>query len=587
MSTIFQRLQIQLFVILTSLLFTSCQKRPSYTESYIIKKNGLYGLIDSTGKEIVAPRFLSITPIRKDGVALAIIDTIYTSFRDSSSIGIRNIPVLNIKYGYITSEDKFLFPQPSYSKIKIDGLIDTIQAYTWFYQQSSFYGGLAVVQDTTTFLYGYIGMNGDTIIPAKYRKANQFYEGRAAVQLDYNVDNNHRGKWGLINPQGENVCDFVFSDLETPFNGRAIARILLVEKTESDSVEIGGEIIEDNNDNIYFEKSISPRYTSKKCVVDENGNIINDNLSVMYTYSSFSKDKISVAIPNRIGELLGLGYRFINKDGEFISPLDINEITEQRAKEIIESKHFLNELLPYDIKFSNATWFEEGYAAVNLGKAWGYIDSMLIPRGNSKYPVFENALPFHHGLAGVKLNGKFGYINKDFDIVIPFKYDSCAIAGKNLCRVYGGKKSDTGYSIISYINRDGKVVWQNVDGFYWKIDDENNYRGWRDFEYDYIGKNYAPVLICICIFATIVIIFVLSKHYKKRLFHKKDDNTAKIRAKESISQTETFNATFQGNTIASEKSLQIESNKQNPQMQNMQKDSKPSIDDRLNNLLNL
>lgn len=518
------------FLLLTLFTLIACEREPAYVDSYVIEKGGLYGLIDSTGNEIVEPRFLYIEPIQKDGVALAIIDTIYTSVRDSSFLGIRNIPVLNIKYGYITSEDKFLLPEPSYVKIKIESYMDSVRAYSRFCEEASFYGGLAVAQDTTTFLYGYIGLNGDTLIPTQYRTATRFNEGRAAVQLDYKEGVNDSGKWGLINPDGEKACDFVFDQIETPVNKRAIAFITTVDKEEGG--EIAGEVSLDKNGNVYIDKSKatiieasdSPTFSTTIFLVDENGKIINESMNMMYQFSNFSKDGIAVAIPNRIGELFGAGFRFISKDGEFIEGLDANDISEEQTEKILESKYFLGELLPKDIEFVDATRFTEGYAAVNLGKAWIYIDKQLIPRGNEKNPIYEYALPFSHGLAGIKLNGKYGYINTEFNVVIPCKYDSCAIAGKNLCRVYGGRKTENSYSIISYIDRNGKVIWQNVnyEGNYWEKEIGNTKQDWRDFKYTYIGKNYLPLFIIVSIVAIIVIILIVSRRHKKKYAQDKE-----------------------------------------------------------------
>ena len=524
MKSICKNISKGVLLILTLFTLIACEREPAYVDSYVIEKGGAYGLIDSTGNEIVEPRFLSIEPIQKDGVALAIIDTIYTSVRDSSFLGIRNIPVLNIKYGYITAEDKFLFPEPSYIKIKIEDYMDSIRAYSRFCQETSFYGGLAVAQDTTTLLYGYIGLNGDTIIPAKYRSASRFNEGRAAVQLNYKEGLNGSGRWGLINPEGNNVCDFVFNQIETPVNKRAIASITTVNKQEGGAIE--GEISVDENGKAYVDKSKatvieasdSPTFSTTIFLVDENGKIINENMNMMYQNSKFSKDGIAVAIPNRIAELFGAGFRFISKDGEFIEGPDVNNITEEQAKKIVESKYFLGELLPTDIEFADATRFTEGYAAVNLGKAWTFIDKQLIPRGNDENPIYENALPFSHGLAGIKLNSKYGYINTEFNVVIPCKYDSCAIAGKNLCRVYGGRRTENGYSIISYIDRSGKVIWQNVnyEGNYLKKEVGKTKHDWREFRYTYIGKNYFPLFIIVSIVAIIAIILIVSRRHKKR-----------------------------------------------------------------------
>lgn len=583
-----------IFIILTALIIAACQREPSYVDSYVIKKDGLYGLIDSTGNEIVKPRFLSIEPIQKDGVALAIIDTIYTTVRDSSFLGIRDIPVLNIKYGYVTSDNKFLLPNPSYAKIKIENFMDSARAFSRFCQETSFYGGLAVAQDTTTFLYGYIGLNGDTIISAKYRTAYKFNEGRAAVQLEYQKGLTGSGKWGLINPDGNKVCDFIFNQIETPVNKRAIASITTINKQETETID--GEINLDSNGNAFINKSKAttieasddPIFSTSIFLVDENGKIINENMNMMYQYSNFSKDGIAVAIPNGLAELFGAGYRFITKDGEFLKTLDANNITEEQAEKIINSKWFLGELLPEDIEFVDATRFTDGYAAVNLGKAWIYVDKQLIPRGSEENPIYEDALPFSHGLAGIKLNGKYGYINNEFDVVIPCKYDSCAIAGKTLCRVYGGKKTDNGYSIISYINRNGKIVWQNVnyEDSYLKQADRKAIHISDDYDYSYIGKNYLPLYLIISLLTAIVIVSIILKRRKNNSNFKNakvvlnndvnNDTNIQIKSEHQLSKIQPIN-----NLTVDEK-RELNDN-------NIKKTAKPtpSIDERLDDLLDI
>jgi len=574
----------------------ACERIPTYVDSYVIEKGGLYGLIDSAGNEIVEPRFLSIEPIQKDGVALAIIDTIYTSVKDSSFLGLQNIPVLKIKYGYVTAENKFLLPKPSYVKIKIESDMDSIWAYSRFYQEASFYGGLAVAQDTTTFMYGYIGLNGDTIISAKYRNASRFNEGRAAVQLDYKEGFKGSGKWGLINPVGNNVCDFVFNQIETPTNNRAIASITTVNKQERTAIT--GEIDLDKNGNVYVDKSKAtiieasdrPAFRSIKFLVDENGMIINENMNMMYQYSIFSKDGIAVAIPNRLAKLFGAGVRFISRDGEFIETLDANDITEDQAKKILESKYFLGELLPKDIKFADATCFTEGYAAVNLGKAWIFIDKQLIPRGNHENPVYENAMPFSFGLAAIKLNGKYGYINTEFNIVIPCKYDSCAIAGRNLCRVYSGRKTENDYSIISYIDRNGKVKWQNVnyEGNSWKNEVGNTKHDRPDFKYTYIGKNYSPLFVIVSYAAIIVIAIVLiASRRRKKFVLDKEKKGAKAEKIDDDKLAKTSDISLSDQKVADYDLLL--KNKEDIQ-NNLSEGGHtaiPSIDKRLDDILNL
>lgn len=583
------------FLILTLFALMACEREPTYVDSYVIEKEGVYGLIDYTGNEIVEPRFLSIEPIQKDGVALAIIDTIYTSVRDSSFLGIRNIPILNIKYGYVSSEDKFLLPEPSYVKIKIKSHIDSVRAYSRFCEEASFYGGLAIAQDTTTFLYGYISLSGDTIIPAKYRSASRFNEGRAAVQLNYKYGMNGSGKWGLINPDGEKVCDFVFNQIETPVNKRAIASIMTVNRQEGGAIE--GEINLDEKGNAYIDKSKatvietsdSPTFSTTIFLVDENGKIINENMNIIYQYSNFSKDSLAVAIPNRLGKFLGVGVRFISKDGEFIKALDANDITEELAKNIFESKYFLGELLPEDIEFADATRFTEGYAAVNLGKAWIFVDKLLIPRGNDKNPIYENALPFSHGLAGIKLNGKYGYINTEFNVVIPCKYDSCAIAGRNLCRVYGGRKTENGYPIISYIDRNGKVIWQNVNyqGNYWKNESGKTKHVWNDFSYTYIGKNYLPLFITISIIAIVALILIISIRHKEKSILDKGEKDAVSDKTDTNKLENTMDTPLSEQNEANEDSLPLKDKEVAQDSPNESSNTSiHSVDERLNDILN-
>lgn len=581
------------FPILLIFVFwlSSCSKQPKYTDSYIIQKDGLYGLIDSLGNEIVSPRFLFIERIKKDGVALAILDTIYTVARDSSILGERSIPVLNIKYGYVTKEDKFLFKKPSLVKIPIRSIVDSIEAYSIFCQNFSFHEGLAIAQDTNTFRYGYIGLNGYIIIPPQYRQARIFNQGRAAVQLEYERGSKQTGKWGLIDSKNKHICDFVFSHLETPINGRAIGDIFIIDKQKGGRVE--GEITTDNNGNIVLDESKaytieaddSPIFSSKVFLIDENGKIVNENMNMTFQYSYFSKDGIAVAIPNRLAEMFGAGYRFINKSGDFIKPLDVNEITEEKARKIIESKFFLNEMLPVDIEFSDATYFSDGYAAVNLGSAWVFIDKELIPRGNENYPIYEHALPFSHGLAGVKLNGKFGYIDKNFNIAIPCKYDSCSIAGKNLCRVYSGKRNRDGFSIVSYINRQNEVVWQDIDyqGDFFEKPKEKPNGVWKEgIPYVYIGKDYIIVWILLTLFTISGLLYWVVIWNKKR---------NKNNAKSSAKKTET---TFPINESSKQDSSKRVSEKENvptypsddiSEDKNINKEEKKAIDERLNDLL--
>lgn len=185
----------------------------------------------------------------------------------------------------------------------------------------------------------------------------------------------------------------------------------------------------------------------------------------------------------------------------------------------------------------------------------------------------------------MKLDGKFGYINKDFNIVLPCKYDSCAIAGKSLCRVYGGRKTDNGYSIVSYVDRNGNVVWQNVnyEGNYWDKDELPKNQQWRDFDYKYIGKNYTPIIIIFIVIAILISIIIISKKHKK---HSASNGVSSIKIEgkcKTKSNTESESVLLESGDTVKGEMTDYNRNSAKP----MDMPTKPSIDERLNDFLKL
>lgn len=52
------------FVAMLSTVLISCDNRIKYIDSYVIEKNGKYGLIDSLGNEILPPAYLQVVKPR-------------------------------------------------------------------------------------------------------------------------------------------------------------------------------------------------------------------------------------------------------------------------------------------------------------------------------------------------------------------------------------------------------------------------------------------------------------------------------------------------------------------------------------------
>ena len=119
-----------------------------------IKKDGLYGLVDFTGKEIVPPQYGDIS-----------------SFSEGKAIVKRD----NF-YGVIDETGKEIVP-PHYDKV------------------FPFINGKAIVEKK--YLYGFIDETGKEIVPLQYDFVTRFSEGRAIVKKD-----NFRG---VIDKEGREI----------------------------------------------------------------------------------------------------------------------------------------------------------------------------------------------------------------------------------------------------------------------------------------------------------------------------------------------------------------------------------------------
>ncbi|WP_264509980.1 WG repeat-containing protein [Flavobacterium sp. N1719] len=149
----------------------------------IVSENYFYGIIDTSGREILSKKYMRITP-SKSGM--------YLLFDDETNFSYFNI-----------EEKKLLNPKFDY-------------AY-------DFYDGLALVGIKDKF--GYIDKYGNFIINAQYSKAGFFSEGLAPVKIN--------GKWGFIDKKGQVVIKPIYSNTDIgwdeepmPFN-EGLARVAI------------------------------------------------------------------------------------------------------------------------------------------------------------------------------------------------------------------------------------------------------------------------------------------------------------------------------------------------------------------------
>lgn len=512
-----------IFFTLLLLFLASCTQRNKYQDSYVIEVDGKKGLIDSLGNVIVEPRFVEITPIMKNGYATVIIDTIMMHRCDSTILGINAYDVIKVKYGYVNGSDKFLFPEPSFSEIKVQTGANIDYLLSSFCENHSFSNGLAVVENKK-FLCGYRNLKGDTIIPCVYSDAKIFSGNRAVVEKPFSWDTIHglnpsSNKYGIIDNNGKEVSKFHFIYLSTLRRNRSIG-VIGYPVYNDGGYEIEGEFEKNADGSITIDKSKrkkvegdgSLEYDLSIYLIDDNGNIIKQ-LDMFQSYSNFSDDDIAVAIPSRLGDYLGIGYGFIDKNGNKLKPLaGLSKVQLDSLSQL----DLVRAALPQDINILDATRFTDGFAAVKLGdEAWVFVDKHLIVYGKEDEELFQDAGPFSNGIAAVKRNGQWGYIDNKFDFVISCQYDSCCQAGRSLSKIY---QSQDGIKIISYIDRNNKIVWQNTE--YNQISQrqrdnskpKSDWGKWGIVDYE---QESTTSYLWLIILVIIVFIFLLLSRYKK------------------------------------------------------------------------
>lgn len=550
-------------ILLALFLLPSCTQRSRYQDSYIIEVDGKKGLIDSVGNVIVEPRFVEITPILRNGFATVIIDTLMKRRCDSTIFGVKTYDVIQVKYGYINSSNKFLFKEPSFSEIKIQPDFDVAHLLFDFCINHSFSNGLAVVENKS-FLCGYRNLKGDTIIPCIYSNAKVFSENRAVVQKPFSMDsiknrsNRNSYKYGFIDKNGKEVSQFNFVSLTTLRRNRSIG---VIGYESYDGYEIDGELKKNADGSVSIDYSKRskvendgvPEIGISSFLIDENGNIVS-RLDMSYSYSNFSDDDIAIAVPNFWSELMGgAGFGFIDKNGKILKPLD--GFSEEQF-DSLRQYDYVRGVLPQDITILDATRFTDGFAGVKLfNELWVFVDKHLVVYGKKGEEAFQDAGPFSHGLAAVKRDGKWGYIDNKFNILIPCQYDSCCPAGRNLSKIY---QYYNNIKTTSYIDRTNKIVWQNTEynQISTKRDDNSKQKSdwgkWNMVDYEQESAFSYSWIIILAITVFIILLSFLYKtktlKYKTRIkistSHHHDEDSIKINSNQTIPPSNSMTQTL-------------------------------------------
>ena len=137
---------------------------------------------------------------------------------------------------------------------------------------------------------------------------------------------------------------------------------------------------------------------------------------------------------------------------------------------VVINQEFIDRIHKYDA-FGD---FSEGYAAVNKGGKWGFINT----KGEEVIPCkYDGAKSFSGGYAAIENGGKWGFINTKGEEVIPCKYESVWGDGFSVgyAEVYKNEKweriDEKGEQIQDNVNVFSKgLKWMNKDGMIGVVD---------------------------------------------------------------------------------------------------------------------
>ena len=168
-----------------------------------VKKYGLWGYIDKTGREVIPCQYQSVRSF-SEGFAAVSKDNFW-GYIDKS--GKEVIPC------WYDEASSFSEGLAAVSKDNFCGYIDKTSKkvitsqythqYLYIYIDNSFSEGLALVRRNG--LYGYIDKTGKEVIPCQYKYAQSFSEGLALVMKN--------GFWGYIDKTGKEVipCQYEYA----------------------------------------------------------------------------------------------------------------------------------------------------------------------------------------------------------------------------------------------------------------------------------------------------------------------------------------------------------------------------------------
>lgn len=297
----------------------------------------------------------------------------------------------------------------------------------------NFHEGLAAVQDSKTYLWGFINKKGEEVISPRYQYVKEFSEGLAAVQ------DTETHLWGFIDKTGKLVIRHKYLDTQWFSEGYVAVKQnnmtwVYIDKYDKKLPTEEFKLACDFSDGYaVVQRTRNPYNVS---FIDKIGNI-----RATYCSASSFKNGLTVVINgqrylvlNTKFEIVGkanekeFGYIEGNSEGFFLAKFNDGEygyLNEQLKEVNIPS-------------FKNCNHFSDGMARIELSPMWkGYVSKegkIMIFSTNQHYEGFGD---FNEGLASVQSTSSYlyGFINKNGEEVIKCEYEEVENFSEGLASV--------------------------------------------------------------------------------------------------------------------------------------------------------
>jgi hypothetical protein len=416
--------------------FVSDYARPIIDEPIWVLKDGKFGLVDISGREILPPKYDEVFPFEK-GKAWVKLDGKYGMIDKNGK------EIIPIKYNAAVfsdvSDDGMIW-------VKIDdkwGIMDTsgkeISPPIYDYEAvTPFTNGVAwILKDNK---WGLVDGNGKTIIPPKFDGACPFVGEFSAVMIE--------NKWGLIDKTGKEIIPIgKYEDIGISKSYGSGSWI--IENTPCDDLE-----------DLLREGLIAVKSDGKFGFVDKNGKVV-----ISPRYEEVMPFVRGISAVKRDGK-----WGFVDKMGKEIVPPTYESAgycyfrSSVKVYWCIEGSDYdylkLGYLpvvtkgnmysTPFGGEYNFIVQIDSNLFLAKKGSKWGLIDKNNKEVLNFKY---YELLHLHKDLFVYSEGGKYGVISLKRGVIVQPKYDYIFYAGEGIIGLVLNNN-------VGFADTSGKMIFQ-------------------------------------------------------------------------------------------------------------------------------